>query len=92
MTESAASFETLGIRYALIGGLATGLRSRPRSTRDVDILLAVPQIQLPALLADLTARGFTLDKRTVMEEFVRHHITAFDYRGVRIDWLEHIPL
>jgi hypothetical protein len=82
------AFEHARIQYALIGGLAVGLRARPRATKDVDILLAIPQIQLPGLLDDLVQRGFSLDQRNVIEGFVQHHITAFEYRGVRIDWLK----
>ncbi len=84
----AEAFERHNVRYALIGGLAVGFRSRPRGTRDIDILLAVPQLQLPGLLADLAARGFSLDERAVIEGYVRHHMTAFDYQGARIDWLK----
>jgi hypothetical protein len=83
-----SAFERSGIQYALIGGLAVGSRSRPRSTKDVDILLAVPQIKLPGLLEDLITQGFTIDVRSVIEGFVQHHITMFEYRGVRIDWLK----
>lgn len=36
-------FAANSIRYALIGGLATLLRGRPRFTQDVDLLLDVPQ-------------------------------------------------
>jgi len=88
LVELADAFEKNGANYALIGGLAIGLRSRPRTTKDVDILLAVSQLRLPGLVADLAARGFSLDERAVIEEFVRHHITAFQYRGVRVDWLK----
>jgi hypothetical protein len=88
VTELADAFEKNGAHYALIGGIAIGVRSRPRTTKDVDILLSVPQIRLPGLIADLASRGFTLDERTVVEEFGRHHITAFHYRGVRVDWLK----
>ena len=47
----------LQIRYALIGGVATGYRSRPRFTQDLDFLLDVPQLLLPGLLEDLPALG-----------------------------------
>lgn len=36
-------FDSMSIRYALIGGLVTMLRGRPRFTQDVEILLDVPQ-------------------------------------------------
>jgi hypothetical protein len=88
LSELVAAFERHGVRYALIGGLAVSLRSRPRSTRDIDILLTVPQVTLPGLLSDLTDHGFTLDETVVITAFVRHHITAFDYQGVRVDWLK----
>ena len=39
-----------GVAYAVIGGLATGYRARPRYTKDIDLLVDVPQVALPALL------------------------------------------
>lgn len=81
-------FEARGVRYAVLGGLATILRGRPRFTQDIDILLEVPQIALPGLLDELTDRGFTLDRDTVMRQFVQHHMTSFRFGVVRIDWLK----
>src|SRR5438552_3935476 len=37
-----------GVRYAIIGGLATIQHTRVRTTDDIDALLTVPQIALPA--------------------------------------------
>ncbi len=59
------TFAAKSIRYALIGGLATLMRGRPRFTQDVDILLDAPQIVLPSLLEELTRVGFDLDLVTV---------------------------
>ena len=81
-------FAARSIPYALVGGLATLLRGRPRFTQDVDVLLDVPQLALPGLLDELARRGFTLDAATVMREYVREHLTAFRYGSVRIDWLK----
>ena len=81
-------FDERGIEYALLGGLATMLRGRPRFTQDVDILLYVPQVALPGLLDELIHRGFSLDTDTVIREFVQHHMTAFRFGVVRIDWLK----
>jgi len=81
-------FEARGIRYALLGGLATMLRGRPRFTQDIDILLDVPQIALPGLLEELIARGFSMDRDTVIRQFVREHMTSFRFGTVRIDWLK----
>ncbi len=76
------------IQYALIGGLATMMRGRPRFTQDVDVLLEVPQLALPGLLDELSRQGFTLDLPTVVREFVHDHLTAIRYGAVRVDWLK----
>lgn len=81
-------FAARGIRYALIGGLATTLRGRPRFTQDVDVLLDVPQVALPGLLDELVERGFTLDVATVVRQFVHEHMTSFRFGVARIDWLK----
>jgi hypothetical protein len=84
----ADTLASLSIRYALVGGLATLIRGRPRFTQDVDVLLDVPQITLPKVLDELTRLGFTLDVATVIREYVQEHMTAFRFGSVRIDWLK----
>jgi hypothetical protein len=39
MTEASASLRSLGVKHALVGGLAVGAHGWPRATRDVDFLL-----------------------------------------------------
>ncbi|MFM7077249.1 MAG: nucleotidyl transferase AbiEii/AbiGii toxin family protein [Planctomycetaceae bacterium] len=77
-----------GVDYALIGGLATGFRSRPRYTNDIDLLIDVPSIVLPAVLARLGERGFDFDTPKVIEEFTRHHMTVLWRDGIRLDLLK----
>lgn len=84
----ADTFAARSIRYAMVGGLATLLRGRPRFTQDVDILIDVSQIALPGLLDELARLGFTFDLPTVIREYVREHITAFRFKSIRIDWLK----
>jgi hypothetical protein len=36
---AAAAYDQLGIRYALVGGVAAGAYGRPRATRDIDFLV-----------------------------------------------------
>ena len=81
-------FAAKSIRYALIGGLATMMHGRPRFTQDVDVLLEVPQLELPPLLDELSKVGFEFDESTVVREFVRESVTSFRYKIVRIDWLK----
>ena len=59
--ELADALNQFQLNYALIGGLAAGYRTHARFTRDVDFLLAIPQITLPSLLEDLSKRGFSFD-------------------------------
>jgi len=77
-----------GVKYALIGGLAAGYRSRPRFTQDVDLLLHIPQLALPALLDKLQLEGFQFDTKTVIHEWNAEHLTVLSYAGVRVDWLK----
>lgn len=48
LTDVVAVLTKANVPYALIGGLATGYRSRPRYTKDVDLIVDIPQITLPA--------------------------------------------
>jgi hypothetical protein len=82
------ALDEAGVDYALIGGLAAGYRSRPRFTQDVDLLLQVPQLSLPALLDKLKEQGFDFDAMTVIRQWNAEHMTVLDFAGVRVDWLK----
>lgn len=84
----ADAFAERTIRHALIGGLATSLRGRLRTTQDAGFLIDVPQLALPGLLDDIAARGFRLDPAVVIRQYVRESMTSFTYGPVRIDWLK----
>jgi hypothetical protein len=86
--ELASAFDRFEIRYALIGALAAGYRSRPRSTRDVDFLLSIPSLKLPPLLDDLRSKGFDFDLAVAIREWTQEHMLVMSFRGVRIDWLK----
>lgn len=88
LTDVVAVLVRAGIPYALIGGLATGYRSRPRYTSDIDLILDIPQIALPGVLDALGGLGFEFDPRTVIEGFTRHHMAVLWRDGVRVDWLK----
>lgn len=84
----AEACETKSVRYAVIGGLAMVVRARPRFTQDVDVLIDVPQLVLPALLDDLMKVGFAFDTVTVIRQYVDKHFTVLRYGSVRVDWLK----
>ena len=75
-------------QYALIGGIAAGMRGRQRFTDDIDVLLTVPQLQLPGLLESLVERGFSCDVLPTVREWIQHHMVVMSYHGVRMDWLK----
>ena len=93
LAASAQGLRGQRINYAVIGGMAATFRGQPRTTKDVDFLLQVPQLQLPGLLDDLVARGFACDPVTTIREWTQEHMTTLSFRGIRIDWLKPvIPL
>src|SRR5262249_27244729 len=86
VSELGEVFDRFQVRYALIGALAAGYRSRARSTRDADFLLNIPQLTLPTLLDELQARGFEFDMTTAIREWTQRHMVVLSYHGVRVDW------
>jgi predicted nucleotidyltransferase len=56
VAEACRSLERAGIRYLLIGGLASSAHGRPRSTDDVDLLIGHEDAE--RALATLGAAGF----------------------------------
>jgi predicted nucleotidyltransferase len=58
--EAVSAIESAGIRYVLIGGLASTVLGRPRYTRDVDLLVREPDAR-PALAA-LAGAGFETEE------------------------------
>ncbi len=59
-----------GRRWYLFGAQAVNLYGFPRMTADVDVTLEIARAELPALVADLRARGFELRVASA-DEFVR---------------------
>lgn len=56
-----ADLEDLGVRWALVGGLAVSVWVEPRTTRDIDLAIAVENDrQAERLIRDLKARGYVL--------------------------------
>ena len=47
-----------GVRYAIIGGLATIQHTRVRTTDDIDVLLTIPQIGCRACSSHMARGGF----------------------------------
>jgi hypothetical protein len=88
LVQMAAALGQFKANYAVIGGMASAYRSQPRFTKDVDFLVAIPQLVLPGLLEDLRLRGFDFDLTTVIRQWTQEHMTVLSFRGIRIDWLK----
>jgi hypothetical protein len=63
---AASAFDALGIRYALIGGIAVSVRTEPRFTQDLDWVVAVQDdVAAERVVHGLTTRGYRI--QTVIE-------------------------
>lgn len=58
-----AVFDRLGLRYAIMGGIAVRAHGIPRPTYDVDFTLAVPRDRLEAMFAAITERGYSVPEQ-----------------------------
>jgi hypothetical protein len=86
--EVARCFEKHGVQYALIGGVATGIRSQIRATEDLDFIAAIPLIILPRVLDDLQSAGVEMDQPEVIRRWITEHMVVLTCHGVRVDWLK----
>jgi hypothetical protein len=56
-----ADMQRMGARFAVIGGLAVSTQSEPRTTRDVDLAVAVASdLEAEAIVHDLLSRGYSV--------------------------------
>jgi hypothetical protein len=58
LADATALLDELGLRYAVVGGLAVGAWGVSRSTDDVDIFVELPAARRGALQRALTEKGF----------------------------------
>jgi hypothetical protein len=65
-----------GIKYAIVGGLVTGLYGRERATVDVDLL--VPRRSMDHLAGELTRRRYSVERSPDMLRASRRGVPAAD--------------
>jgi len=73
--------------YALIGGLAVTVRGIARTTRYVDLLLAVPRIRVPGVMERFQEARFSMNPEKVLIELRDHHFSQIHYGPIRVDLL-----
>ncbi len=88
----AADLRRLDVRWALIGGLAVSARAEPRTTKDVDLAVAVEgNPELESLVRDLLARGYRISspphEHLDLDRIASVHLQAPGTGGVIVDLL-----
>ncbi len=84
----ASIFEKKLIKYVLIGGVAVGQLTRPRFTKDVDFLVDVPQLKLPAVLEAMNEIGGDVDVISAIKAWNTNHMLVYQVNSIRVDWLK----
>jgi len=70
-----SDLDALGVRWAIVGGLAVSARAEPRTTRDVDVAVAVTcDEEAEAVVHALQGRGYLV--RSVVEHAGRKRLAT----------------
>jgi hypothetical protein len=60
-----------GIEYMLTGSIASSLQGEPRSTHDIDLVVAIQRPQMNRLIRAFTPPDFYLDKDAILDAIQR---------------------
>lgn len=86
LSEMVETLRQLGIDFSVVGGLAVSVRGEVRTTRDVDIAIAIDQRGLEALVVELRQRGYDVYKIVEHETAGRTAtVRLFAPSGVLVD-------
>ena len=89
----ASDLRQIGADFALVGGLAVSLRTEPRTTRDVDLAVAVADDQqAEEIVRLLRARGYRVVRQVEQDRVrrlasVRFELPDDEARGTVVDML-----
>ncbi len=81
------TLENRAVQYAIIGGIATIQHTRVRTTNDIDVLLNVPQIDMPGMFDALEAGGFAIDMPNNITELRNDGVTTIRFGDVLVDFM-----
>lgn len=93
LARASAALTDAGLRWALVGGLAVGARAEPRTTRDVDLAVAVEDdAEAESALFRLQQAGFsvvTVIEQTADRRLATGRLLSMErgIRGIYIDLL-----
>jgi len=88
LTKVVGVLDMAEIDYMITGSVASSLHGEPRSTNDIDIVLAIEPEAIPILLENFPQPGFYLDEDTVREAVrTRGFFNLIDVnRGFKVDF------
>jgi predicted nucleotidyltransferase len=78
------------VRYAIIGGMAVIQHTRVRTTDDIDALVTLAQIAMPAFFESLRAAGFEVEVEKNIRELRDTGLTTVQFENVIIDLMRPI--
>src|SRR3989338_6020791 len=80
------------IPYAFSGAIANFVWGVPRATKDVDLLLTVPRIQLPKVIELLLGLGCFGGLQQAVRDSKEHYCVRLSYEGTLIElFLPYLP-
>lgn len=76
------TLDQCGIQYMLTGSIVSSLQGEPRSTHDIDVILAIPKSKANALVDAFPENDFYVDKESLLEAIDRESMfTLIDLKG-----------
>lgn len=93
LVQLGRDIEQLGFSWALIGGLAVSAIAEPRTTKDVDVVVAVTgDSEAEAFVRQLQNRGYSILPNGIHERKDSHRLALVQFRspieaegGIRVD-------
>lgn len=86
-----SAFDGAKVRYLLVGGYAVSFHSRPRYTKDIDLLIAAEPENLPRVQAALAHFGAPGTVMEALRTLAPDEILYMGNAPVRVDILQSIP-
>jgi len=86
-----AAFGNAEVRYLIIGGYAVGYHDRPRTTKDLDILLDPAPDNIRRACRALLEFGAHVDIAAHLEAAVDDEVVWMGHPPVRVDFLKDAP-
>nr|MDO8098516.1 hypothetical protein [Candidatus Njordarchaeota archaeon] len=81
--ELAATLKQLGIKYAIVGGIAATSWGNIRTTLDIEVVMDIKEKVATVLVSALSKRSFSLNEEDIVRAVrEKSHFTMFDDKSV----------